>query len=235
MSVTEVLKELEGYGDPAIKKIYLNHGAREPLFGVRVADLKKIVKRVKKDHELSMELYATGNSDAMYLAGLIADEKVISKGDLQQWVEGAYYSGLSEYTVAWLASESPHGWELGLQWIKSKEELIATCGWSTLANWAAIRSDEELDKKKYKELLDLVSKSIHESQNRVRYTMNGFVIAVGSYIPSLTGKAQQVAAKIGKVHVDQGGTACKVPLATTYIQKVIDKGNLGKKRKQARC
>lgn len=48
-------------------------------------------------------------------------------------------------------------------------------------------------------------------------------------------KAIIIGEKIGKVHVDMGGTACKVPLATEYIQKVIARGNLGKKRKVARC
>jgi hypothetical protein len=65
--------------------------------------------------------------------------------------------------------------------------------------------------------------------------MNAFVIAVGSYVTPLTAKAKEVAEKIGKVSVDMGGTACKVPLATAYIKKVEDRGSLGKKRKSARC
>jgi len=69
----------------------------------------------------------------------------------------------------------------------------------------------------------------------VRYTMNGFVIAIGSYVEALNKKANEVAATIGKVSVDVGGTACKVPMATVYIKKVEDKGYLGKKRKSARC
>ena len=56
----------------------MNHGAKEPFFGVKVGDLKKILKKTKKNHELSLELYKTGNSDAMYLAGLMADEKKIT-------------------------------------------------------------------------------------------------------------------------------------------------------------
>jgi hypothetical protein len=70
---------------------------------------------------------------------------------------------------------------------------------------------------------------------RIRYTMNGFVIAIGSYVEALTKKANEVATTIGKVHVDVGGTACKVPMATEYIKKIEDKGNIGKKRKAARC
>lgn len=65
--------------------------------------------------------------------------------------------------------------------------------------------------------------------------MNGFVIAVGTYIKSLTEKSKEVANKIGEVSVDVGGTACKVPRASEYINKVIDKGRIGKKRKTARC
>ncbi len=70
MTTKEILKELKDFGNEGTKKVFLRHGAREPFYGVKVQDLKKVVKRVKKNHELSIELYATGNSDAMYLAGL---------------------------------------------------------------------------------------------------------------------------------------------------------------------
>lgn len=235
MTTREVLKELEHYGSESTKNIFRKHGAKEPFYGVKVQDLKKIQKKIKKDHELSLELYATGNSDAMYLAGLIADERKISKSDLNKWVNEAPWYMISEYTVPWIASESKYGFELGLEWIASGSENIASSGWATLACYASVTPDNELDLAVYDELLDRVKKNIHNAQNRVRYTMNGFVIAVGSYIKALTGKASEVAQQIGEVHVDMNGTACKVPLATTYIKKVMDKGQLGKKRKTSRC
>jgi len=235
MNLKEVLKELESYGNEATKRVYLNHGVREPLYGVKVQDMKKIVKKIKKDHKLSLELYATGNSDAMYLAGLIADEQKISKTDLIRWCKEANNYGLSEYTVPWIAAESKYGYELGLEWIESNIESIASSGWVALAYNAALKPDSELNLKIYSELLDRVEKNIHSAQNRVRYTMNGFVIAIGSYYVPLTEKASDVAINIGKITVDVGNTSCKVPLATEYIKKVIDKGNLGKKRKRARC
>jgi len=235
MTIQEVLKELEGYGNEGTKKIFLKHGAREPFYGVKVQDLKKILKKVKKNHELSLDLYATGNSDAMYLAGLMADENKISKSELNQWADEAYWYMISEYTVPWVASESKYGLELGLEWIDDKEERIASAGWATLAYYSSLKPDEELDLAVYSGLLERVEKDIHKAQNRVRYTMNGFVIAIGSYIEELNKKASEVAQNIGKVNVDVGGTACKVPLAADYIKKVADKGRLGKKRKTARC
>ena len=235
MTTKEILSELKEYGDEKNKSTYITLGAKEPVFGVKVQDLKKILKKTKKNHEISLELYATGNYDAMYLAGLMADEKQITKEQLEVWVDQAYFSYLSEYTVPWVAAETEYGFELGLKWIQSDIETIASAGWGTLAYYAAVHEDEKLDTKTYIKLLDTVEKEVHGTQNRVRYTMNGFVIAIGTYVEALTEKSKEVAKKIGKVTVNVGGTACKVPLASDYIDKVIAKGRVGIKRKTARC
>jgi Zn finger protein HypA/HybF involved in hydrogenase expression len=65
--------------------------------------------------------------------------------------------------------------------------------------------------------------------------MNNFVIALGTYVSELTDLAVQAATKIGKVTVDMGETACKVPDAVEYIQKARDKGTIGKKKKTVKC
>ena len=235
MNSNEILNELSKLGNPNTKKILIKHGAKEPFYGVKVADLKKIQKRIKKDYKLSLELFDTGNSDAMYLAGLIADEDKITKKDLNKWAKNAYWYMLSEYTVAWIAAESRFGWELTLKWIQSENENIASAGWSTLSSLVAIKDDLELDISALKKLLDRVEKEIDNSQNRVRYTMNGFVISVGAYVKPLTKSALSTAKKIGIVKVDMGGTACKVPKADEYINKIINMGRVGKKKKMARC
>jgi hypothetical protein len=119
--------------------------------------------------------------------------------------------------------------------VESKTEGIAAAGWSTLGALLKIKKDEELDLAKLQELLDRVASTIHGQANRVRYQMNGFVIDAGSYVLALTGKAMEVADTIGVVQVDMGGTACKVPSAREYIEKVRASGKAGKKRKTAKC
>lgn len=64
--------------------------------------------------------------------------------------------------------------------------------------------------------------------------MNGFVISTGVFVPELREDAHRVAQEIGKVHVDVGDTACKVPLACDYIEKVLLRGE-PKKKKNLRC
>lgn len=235
MTVQEIMTELQANGNEGIKKILLKHGVKEPFFGVKVEDLKTIEKKVKTDYQLAKELYATGNADAMYLAGLIADDAKMTKAELQTWAQQAVSDNISGYTVPWVAAGSKYGFELALEWIESDEEYIAATGWSTLNNLAALKPDDELDVPGFKALLDRVVKTIHSSKNRVRSIMNGFVIAVGSYITALTDDAIAAAAKIGTVTVIKEGTSCKVPDAAVYILKVKDKGALGKKKKTVKC
>lgn len=235
MSVQEILDELRSLGSESIKKVLMKHGAQEPFFGVKVEHLKKIQKRIKKDYQLALDLYDSGVSDAMYLAGLIADDAKMTKKDLNRWVKGAYWYMLSEYTVPWVATESPHGWELALEWIESKKESIAAAGWTTLACLAGRKEDAELDLDALKKLLKRVETTVRDQPNRVRYAMIGFVIALGGYVRPLSDAAIAAAKKIGHVEVDMGDTSCKIPNAVEYIAKMKARGTLGKKRKTAKC
>ena len=80
-----------------------------------------------------------------------------------------------------------------------------------------------------------MQKTIHQAPNYVRYQMNAFVIAVGSYVQPLTDTALQTGEKIGPVTVDMGNNSCQVPFAPDYIRKVQKRGTIGKKRKSAKC
>ena len=235
MTAAEIVEELKSQGQENYRKILRNHGVQEPMFGVKIEYLKMIQKRVKRDYELALDLYDTGIYDAMYLAGLIADDHQMTKQDLRRWLKKANCDAIRQYTVPWVASESSHGWELALEWINSEKEGTALAGWSTLSSLVSIKDDAELDLGELKRLLRQVQKTIHQQPNYVRYVMNGFVIAVGGYVESLTDLALEVAAKIGTVEVDVGNTACQVPNAVEYIQKVQKRGTIGKKRKSAKC
>jgi hypothetical protein len=204
-------------------------------FGVKVSDMKTIVKQIKGNQSLALELYETGNYDAMYLAGLVADGAQMTKKQLETWAKTATCGLLSQYTVAWVAAESDHGRDLAIKWMKSKKEGIACSGWSTYTGLLATRSDDELDFAEIKELLQKVVDEIDSAMNEVRFTMNGFVIAVGSYVKPLLQAAKSAAKKVGTVAVDMGDTSCKVPNATEYIAKVESNGRLGKKRKIFKC
>jgi 3-methyladenine DNA glycosylase AlkD len=235
MNTREILSELESLGNESSKKVFMKHGAQEPFYAVKIEDLKKIQKKIKTDNKLALELYNSGVSDAKYLAGMIADGKQMTRDELNHWAENAGWYMISEYAVAWVATEHKDGWEIAMEWIHSDNEQIACSGWSTLSGIVATKSDDQLDLKAIEKLLKEVEKNIHTERNRLRYTMNAFVIAVGAYVAPLTEKALAIAKTVGKISVNMGDTACKVPYAPEYINKIKQKGAIGKKRKTIRC
>ena len=221
MTADDILKELEAMGSPSVKKMLMsNHGVKEPCFGIKVGDMKKLVKLHKGNHELALALYDTGNYDAMYLAGLIADDDSMTKRDLQRWVGKADGGCLASATVPWVAAGSAHGWDIALKWIESKKPIEASAGWGTLSCLVALKEDDDLELAVLKQLLTRVGKTIHEAPDSVRYAMNYYVISVGGYVISLTAQALKTGEKVGKVVADLGKNACKI---------------LGKKRKTVKC
>ena len=138
-------------------------------------------------------------------------------------------------TVAGVAAESPFALELAREWIESESEFVAACGWNTYANHISITPDDALPMEEISGLLQSVQDTIKDERNRVKYVMNGFVIAVGTYVVPLHVAAMMVAQAIGAVPVHMGDTACKVPLAEDYIDKASRMGKIGAKKKTCIC
>jgi 3-methyladenine DNA glycosylase AlkD len=162
MTVTDIVTELKKVATEQTKKTWLNHGAKEPCFGVKIEDMKKIQKRVKMDYKLALELYGTDIADAMYRAGLIADDAKMTQKDLQGWMKKSTWGMVSEYTVTWVAAGNSHGRELALEWIDAKDEKTASAGWCTYSSLLPTKEDQDLDLAEVKKLLARVEKTIHE-------------------------------------------------------------------------
>jgi 3-methyladenine DNA glycosylase AlkD len=235
MTLKDVMAQLESKGSESTKRILVKHGAKEPFFGVKVADLKVIAKQIKGDQALALSLYATGNGDAQYLAGMVADGARMTRTVLQSWAEKAAWRMISGTTVPWVASEHAGGFALALEWIDAKKEHVTIAGWATLGAWVTVHADAELDLKRLSALLDRVAKTIRTEPDRVRQQMNSFVIAVGTYVAPLGERALATARKLGTVAVDVGDTECKIPEAEGYILKARRGAPIAPKRKTVRC
>ena len=194
-SVKTVMAELKSKGKENTRAIYARHGIPiERTYGVSNADLKVIAKTIKKQQALALELYDTGVMDAMYLAGIVADGSQMSKKQLQAWADGAVgMPMIAEFTVPWVAVENAAGRELALEWMKSKKEQVASAGWCTYSGMMATTADDALDLKEIEGLLKTVVAKVHTAPNRVRMTMNSFVIAVATYVGPLLKQAKAFA------------------------------------------
>ncbi|KQL35319.1 MULTISPECIES: DNA alkylation repair protein [Bacillaceae] len=235
MNLQMVMQELEALGKERTKKIYQSNGAIEPLFGVATGAMKPIAKKIKVNQPLAEQLYSTGNYDAMYFAGIIADPKAMTETDFERWIDGAYFYMLSDYVVAVTLAEADIAQDVADKWITSGEELKMSAGWSCYCWLLGNRMDVEFSESKIANMLEIVEKTIHDSPERTKSAMNNFIYTVGiSYLP-LHEKAVETAKAVGPVEVKRDKKKSSFLLASENIQKEVDKGRIGFKRKYVRC
>lgn len=235
MDFETVMQELEALGKERMKKIYISNGAREPLFGVATGAMKPLAKKIKKNQPLAEQLYATGNYDAMYFAGIIADPLAMTEADFDRWMDGAYFYMLSDYVVAVTLAESDIAQAVADQWITSGDELRMSAGWSCYCWLLGNRKDHEFEAGKLAGMLDEVEKTIHEAPERVKSAMNNFIYTVAiSYVP-LHEKSVETAKAVGPVEMKRDLKKSSILNASEMIQKEVDRGRVGFKRKYVRC
>lgn len=237
MELENIMSELEALGTERTKAVYMRNGAREPLFGVATGAMKPLLKRIGRNQPMAEALYATGNYDAMYLAGMVAEPTLMSETDFDRWLDAAYFYMISDYIVAVTLAETEAEFAQAVadRWIASDVELRVSAGWACYEWLLGSRPDREFDPDKLREMLERAAMTIHSQPERVKYSMNGFIIAVGvSYLP-LHEEAVRAAAQVGAVDVRRGTTKCSVPLAGEALRKAAEGGRLGFKRRNVRC
>jgi len=235
MNLETVMQELEALGKERLKKMYISNGAHEPVFGVATGEMKPLFKQIKINQPLAEELYATGNYDAMYFAGIIADPKAMTEADFERWIDGAYFYMLSDFVVAVTLAETEIAQDVSDKWIACGEELKMSAGWSCYCWLLGNRKDDQFIEAKMAKLLELAKNTIHDAPERAKYAMNNFIYTVGVSYQPLHELAVKIAQEVGPVEVDKDKKKSKFLVASDRIQQAIDKGQIGFKRKHVRC
>ncbi len=216
--LADVMQELESLGTAQNRKTYSRHGVSDPMFGLSFAHLRRIGKRIKKNHPLALELWDTGNHDARVLATLIADPKAVDAALLNRWV-----GDLNNYVLtdafSTMVSKTPLAQEMAEQWVDSPDEWFGSAGWNLMSHLAL--TETSLPDEYFSPLIETIAHDIHQRQNRVRYSMNNALISIGIRSDLLQAQAIEAAEQIGPVDVDHGQTSCKTPDAAAYIHRTL--------------
>jgi 3-methyladenine DNA glycosylase AlkD len=222
MNVTNanvILTEIESLGTEQARKTYRRHGVGENVWGVSYSDLGKYQKKLKINHEIALDLWASGIHDAQILALMIADPQQADSATLDKWVKTLNNYVITDAFGAYVA-KTPLARQKAEAWIKSDQEWVGAAGWDILGILAS--NDTSLPDSYFEPYLGIIERDLHTSKNRTRHSMNNALISIGARNLNLQPNAVATAKRIGKVKVDHGQTNCKTPDAISYMQKVID-------------
>jgi 3-methyladenine DNA glycosylase AlkD len=110
------------------------------------------------------------------LAVLIADPNLMTDKQAEDWAKDFDNYGITDMFVR-LLGRSPLGRKKAEKWSRSKEEWIGSAGWGLVGHLAL--SDQSLPDEYFDPYLETIEREIHKRKNRVRYEMNGALIAIG--------------------------------------------------------
>ena len=217
MGFDEVMATLESLGSEQTRTTYLRHGASEPLFGVKFGDLRPLARKIKTDHALAEQLWASGNADARLLACMVADPEQTSERELDAWLADIETYFLVDTFVAELAAAKPDRLPRAERWIASDRDRTAQAGWD-LMNYVALSGDE-VDDDYFAAQLALIAARIESYGNWTRRSASNTITGIGLRNESLEAAARETAASMGQVEFDPGQTSCVMPDPIEYLEK----------------
>ncbi|MDR2483659.1 MAG: DNA alkylation repair protein, partial [Treponema sp.] len=227
-------RELAALGKDSLKKRYMNNGAREPLFGAATGAMKPLAKQTGKNQALAEELYATGNYDAMYFAGMIAEPNIMEENDFNRWMDAAYFFMLSDFVVAVTLAEASAARSTAEKWLDSPRDLTASGGWNCWTWLTGWRPDTEFAVEAMDALLQRAREDIVSRNGRARIAIRNFMIAAGVSYKPLHDKTLMLAEAVDGLALTYDDVTCFSGIAKA-IRTEAEKGRIGFKRRSVRC
>lgn len=213
MTLPQAMKELEALGDEGMRAYNAKSGAGGKSFGVKLGDIRKVAKKVKRDHDLALALWKTGNEDARFLATLVLDPRRLSADELDGLVRSLTWDRVADWLNNYVVRSHPEKEALRARWLTSKDPWSRRAAWNLTAERAA-KSRDGLDGGK---LLDRLEKEMGKAPPAAQWEMNFALIALGVHHAALRERAIAIGEKIGAYRDYPCAKGCISPFAPIAI------------------
>ena len=134
-----VMAELAALEDPKARRVNERHGDDH---GVNLGELRAIAKRLKTQHGLALELWATSDTAARLLALLICRPRAFGRDELDAMVREARAPKVHDWLVNYVVKKSPHREELRRAWSADPDPVVASAGWALTTERVARGTEE---------------------------------------------------------------------------------------------
>jgi len=191
----------------------MGRGAGPNQFGVLLGDIRKLAKEIKPNHDLAMELWESGNSDAQLLAILLLKPKALSADALDRMVRSATIPQVADWLNAYVVAQHPDKERLRQTWLDDDHTWAARAGWSLTAERIAKRP-EGLD---LPALLARIEAEMADAAPEVQWTMNTCLANIGINVPDLRPRALAIGETLGVYRDYPVSKGCTSPFAPIWI------------------
>jgi 3-methyladenine DNA glycosylase AlkD len=212
-AVNEILAELAALEDPKARAVNERNGDDH---GVNLTRLRAIAKRLKIQHELAIELWATGDTAARLLATLICRPKQFSADELDAMIRDIRSPKLLDWLIVNVVRPGKHAEELRLRW-KDGDNLVGRAGWD-LTMERVIKSADGLD---LTGLMDQIERELTQAPEHKQWAMNHCLAEIGIFHAEHRQRAIAIGERL-KVHIDYPASpGCTPPYVPLWIDEMV--------------
>jgi 3-methyladenine DNA glycosylase AlkD len=220
-TVDELLTELAALDDPKIRAVNEKHGDDH---GVNLSALRAVAKRVKTQHELAQQLWATGDTAARLLALLICRPKAFTVDELDAMVRETGTPKVHDWFVNYVVKKNPHAEELRGRWMTDPDPVVASAGWALTAE-RVVKNADGLD---LSGLLDTIVAQMRDAPERLQWAMNTCLAQIGIEHPDHRARALGIGERLEVLKDYPTSPGCTSPYAPAWIGEMVRRKNEAK-------
>jgi 3-methyladenine DNA glycosylase AlkD len=192
VTVDEILRWLEQRGTRRNRDGMARFGIVAPrVFGVSMATMRPLVKRVGRDHRLALALWETGWLEARIMASFVDEPALVSPAQMDRWALDFDNWAVCDSVCLHLFDRTPYAWRKVYTWSRRRPEFVKRAAFATLAGLAT--HDKQSGDEPFVKALGLVSGAAHDDRNFVKKAVNWALRGIGKRNPTLYTQALRVA------------------------------------------
>ena len=193
--VREVLSELERKGSKRNRDGMARYGIVAPkVFGVSVATIRQIGKRVGRSQPLAEALWKTGWYEARMLTAFVADPDRVTPALMDRWASDFDNWAVCDTLCFHLFDKTPHAYVKVGQWARRREEFVKRAAFALAASLAG--HDKSAPERAFMKFLPLIERAAKDERNFVKKGVSWALRGIGMRSPALHASATSLARRL---------------------------------------
>ena len=189
-----VIAELRAMADPGRREGQARVGIQvDRALGVSIPDLRRLARRLGRDHALALALWDSGVHEARILAGMVDDPSLVTPGQMERWVLDFDSWDVCDQ-VTELFERTSYAWSLAFQWAGRDEEFVRRAAFALIARMAVHRKLTPDDE--FVAFFPLIRAAAGDDRNYVKKAVNWALRQLGKRSPFLREAAITCAERI---------------------------------------
>jgi 3-methyladenine DNA glycosylase AlkD len=196
-TLQSIMKELKSLSHPENLAGMARYGIKiDNALGVKVPDLRRIARRVKRNHGLALELWGTGVHDARILASMLAEPEKATPALMDEWAELFYAWDICDQTCMNFFVYTKFAHKKAVEWSKRREEFIKRAGFALMACIAW--KNKDMKESECADFFACMERESADGRNYVKKSVNWALRQAGKRNPELHCAAIACAERIAK-------------------------------------